>query len=464
VLILALIRQVDAERDLACRTEPQEPMHRKITALCRVRGIGNNFAAVLAREVLVAAIKDRYRASGRAEKSRILSTSQRCFARALGLKFPRNFSRGGIMMRIWNATIPCMIANSLMLPFALNSIMPVSVLARQLYVADASSEADSQVQSYVDQIDPLVGQEQLAEAVTLFLKAIDLLPAASESSQRLTSELPQRLRARAKELREGGSRDKAVYYDVFADVTAGYVKPATDLKVADRPLVARAPDLPNPDPSTRGGKPNAAKEADTSPVATTKPQIAKVSPPAQLNGQQTKPEGEMRVPAPREADPSSTTTAASPGPSRPDLLIPERRQQETRLKDTAREQPYPLQSSTLPHPSPEVTDPSSPNLPTLSLTAQRLLLERGDAMLSQKNVVAARMLFVRAANAGVGVAALKLAETYDSAFIALHNLIGIKADLHEAETWYRKAATLGEKEAERRLKILEERRKTLAVQ
>jgi hypothetical protein len=211
-------------------------------------------------------------------------------------------------------------------------------------------------------------------------------------------------------------------------------------------------------------KPNAAKEADTSPVATTQPQIAKVSPPAQLNKQQTKPEGEMRVTAPREADPSSTTTAASPVPSRPDLLIPERRQQETLLKDTAREQPYPLQSSTMPHPSPQVSDPSTPDLPTLSLTAQRLLLERGDAMLSQKNVVAARMLFARAANAGVGVAALKLAETYDSAFISLHNLIGIKADLHEAETWYRKAATLGEKEAERRLKILEERRKTLAVQ
>jgi TPR repeat protein len=91
-------------------------------------------------------------------------------------------------------------------------------------------------------------------------------------------------------------------------------------------------------------------------------------------------------------------------------------------------------------------------------------MERGDAMLNQRNVVAARLLFARAADAGVGIAALKLAQTYDSGFIADHNLIGIKGDQHEAEIWYRKAAALGERQAEQRLKALEERRKTLATQ
>ena len=91
-------------------------------------------------------------------------------------------------------------------------------------------------------------------------------------------------------------------------------------------------------------------------------------------------------------------------------------------------------------------------------------MERGDAMLNQRNVVAARLLFARAADAGVGIAALKLAETYDSGFIADHNLIGIKSDQHEAEAWYRKAAALGERQAEQRLKTLEERRKALATQ
>lgn len=59
VLILALIREVDAERDLACREEPQEPIHGKITALCRIRGIGNNFAAVLAHEVFYRTFANR---------------------------------------------------------------------------------------------------------------------------------------------------------------------------------------------------------------------------------------------------------------------------------------------------------------------------------------------------------------------------------------------------------------------
>ena len=59
VLILALIREVDAERDLACRTEPQEPVHSKITDLCRIRGIGNNFAAMLAREVFCRTFANR---------------------------------------------------------------------------------------------------------------------------------------------------------------------------------------------------------------------------------------------------------------------------------------------------------------------------------------------------------------------------------------------------------------------
>lgn len=59
VLILALIREVDAERDLACRAEPQEPIHCKITALCRLRGIGDNFAAVLAHEVFYRSFANR---------------------------------------------------------------------------------------------------------------------------------------------------------------------------------------------------------------------------------------------------------------------------------------------------------------------------------------------------------------------------------------------------------------------
>ena len=59
VLILSLIREVDAERGLARQAVPQEPIHGKIAALCRIRGIGDNFAAVLAREVFYRSFANR---------------------------------------------------------------------------------------------------------------------------------------------------------------------------------------------------------------------------------------------------------------------------------------------------------------------------------------------------------------------------------------------------------------------
>lgn len=51
VLTMALIREVDAERATALTTVPDEAGSQKITDLQRIRGIGENFAAVLVREV-----------------------------------------------------------------------------------------------------------------------------------------------------------------------------------------------------------------------------------------------------------------------------------------------------------------------------------------------------------------------------------------------------------------------------
>ncbi len=101
-------------------------------------------------------------------------------------------------------------------------------------------------------------------------------------------------------------------------------------------------------------------------------------------------------------------------------------------------------------PSPSVR--SSTIIPTIE---QQSLLERGDSMLNLGDVSAARLLYQRAADSGVGIAALKLADTYDPAFLANHYLRGIKGDPAEAAKWYRKAASLGASEAEERLKILE---------
>jgi TPR repeat protein len=96
---------------------------------------------------------------------------------------------------------------------------------------------------------------------------------------------------------------------------------------------------------------------------------------------------------------------------------------------------------------PDLSDP-----PRLAPIVQRTLLSRGDAMLGLGNVSAARMLYQRAADAGVGVAARKLAETYDPAFLTAHDLRGIKPDPVAAGAWYRRAEALGDAEAIERLR------------
>ena len=64
VLTLELIREVEAERDAALAAEPRDAVGRKIAALCRIRGVGANFAAVLTREVFYRAFANRRQLAG----------------------------------------------------------------------------------------------------------------------------------------------------------------------------------------------------------------------------------------------------------------------------------------------------------------------------------------------------------------------------------------------------------------
>jgi hypothetical protein len=81
-------------------------------------------------------------------------------------------------------------------------------------------------------------------------------------------------------------------------------------------------------------------------------------------------------------------------------------------------------------------------------------VQRGDAMLSNYNIFAARMLYEYAARAGSAPAAMKLAETYDASFLNRLKVIGPKPDPALAAEWYGKAAALGDQRAEARLRTL----------
>jgi hypothetical protein len=86
--------------------------------------------------------------------------------------------------------------------------------------------------------------------------------------------------------------------------------------------------------------------------------------------------------------------------------------------------------------------------------AQRFL-QKGNERLAEGLVAPARLLFERAADLGLGVAALALAETYDPAVLGTRpHLRGVQADLDQARRWYERARALGVADASERLRWL----------
>ena len=72
--------------------------------------------------------------------------------------------------------------------------------------------------------------------------------------------------------------------------------------------------------------------------------------------------------------------------------------------------------------------------------------ERGERLLREGNVLAARPLLRRAADAGSADAAIDLAMSFDPSFVPYNNGNGITADPTEAVRWYKRALKLGRKE------------------
>ena len=108
-------------------------------------------------------------------------------------------------------------------------------------------------------------------------------------------------------------------------------------------------------------------------------------------------------------------------------------------------------------PPPEAADPRGPAPPAPAVTPQdreraQRLMNKGDAQLEEGNVSAARLLYERAAEAGLAQAAMALAATFDAAEFARLKLRGIDADAKEARRWYERARQLGAADAEERLR------------
>jgi hypothetical protein len=76
-----------------------------------------------------------------------------------------------------------------------------------------------------------------------------------------------------------------------------------------------------------------------------------------------------------------------------------------------------------------------------------LLTQRGDAALAVGDIIAARLLYERAATMGSATAAIAAGKTYDLDFLVRADTHGIRPDAAAAATWYRKAVALGDPSA-----------------
>jgi TPR repeat protein len=73
------------------------------------------------------------------------------------------------------------------------------------------------------------------------------------------------------------------------------------------------------------------------------------------------------------------------------------------------------------------------------------------------DLIAARILFMRAANAGNAAAAIAMGSTYDPVVLADRGVRGLAPDLDKARSWYERAKEMGSPEGPRRLEMLANR-------
>lgn len=99
-------------------------------------------------------------------------------------------------------------------------------------------------------------------------------------------------------------------------------------------------------------------------------------------------------------------------------------------------------------PPPEAADTGTPAVDAGEIA---LLVNRGKAFLNDGDVVSARLVLRRAAEAGSAEAALALGASYDPLVIKQTGAVGVQADAEQARQWYQKAAALGSNAASRQL-------------
>ena len=101
--------------------------------------------------------------------------------------------------------------------------------------------------------------------------------------------------------------------------------------------------------------------------------------------------------------------------------------------------------------------PASPPPHEMSADDIAMLMQQAEQFIGAGDVVTARVLFRRAAEAGDAKAALSMGATFDPALLAKIGVRGIAPDIVQARSWYEKAREFGSSEAVDRLERLSAR-------
>jgi hypothetical protein len=96
----------------------------------------------------------------------------------------------------------------------------------------------------------------------------------------------------------------------------------------------------------------------------------------------------------------------------------------------------------------------APARPPVDAERARRHVLKGDQLLQEGDIAAARLFYQRAVDLGWGPAALALGATYDPAELPRLNVRGLVGDAGLARRWYEAARTLGAPEADARLRRL----------
>ena len=107
--------------------------------------------------------------------------------------------------------------------------------------------------------------------------------------------------------------------------------------------------------------------------------------------------------------------------------------------------------------APATTPPVATITRKLDSAEIAMMVKQGEQFVAAGDMVAARVVFQRAAEAGDAAAAMALGATYDPLFLAKLSVLGVPADADKARGWYQKAKDLGSQEAPRRLELLANR-------